>query len=180
MQDIAAVPSLAVGPVKIGSTAAISGWVGPDNPLSCITQTGLIGANAMADAVWQIDYQAQTVTVAPSVDGLEHIDGAIAVPFIAGQGIAPNPFIGFDLGSGSLAFEVDTGSDGGIAIGPKELAATGIEVPADAPTVSARGAGAQGVFDVELRYVDLPVQLGDTKVTLPVPFGPVGGVIVIV
>ena len=126
-QDIAAVPSLAVGPVKIGSTAAISGWVGLDNPLSCVTQTGLVGANAMADAVWQIDYQAQTVTVAPSVEGLDHIDGAIAVPFIPSEGLAPNPFIGFDIGTGSLAFLVDTGSDGGIAIGPKELAATGIE-----------------------------------------------------
>jgi hypothetical protein len=172
-QDIAAVPSLAVGPVKIGSTAAISGWVGQDNPLSCVTQTGLVGANAMADAVWQIDYQAQTVTVAPSVDVLGHIDGAISVPFIPGQGLAPNPFIGFDIGTGSLAFLVDTGSDAGIVIGPKELAATGIAVPADAPTVTAQASGAQGVFDVELKYVDLPMKLGDTAVTLPVAVGDV-------
>jgi hypothetical protein len=171
MQDIADVPSLGLGPVRIGSTAAISGWVGPDNPLSCVTQTGLFGANAMADAVWQIDYQAQTVTVAPSVDGLEHIEGAIAVPFVPAEGIAPNPFIGFDIGTGSLVFLVDTGSDGGIVIGPKELAATGIEVPADAPVVTAQVAGAQGAFDVELKYVDLPMQLGDTEVTLPVGVG---------
>ena len=90
-------------------------------------------------------------------------------PSLPAEGIAPNPFIGFEIGTGSLAFLVDTGSDGGIVIGPKELAATGIEVPAGAPSIIIQQvAGAQGVFDIELRSVDLPVKLGDTEVTLPV------------
>jgi len=76
-----------------------------------------------------------------------------------------------DQGCPSEVVGLVHGSDGGIAIGPKELAATGIDVPADAPVVSAQVAGAQGVFDVELKNVDLPMQLGDTEVTLPVGVG---------
>ena len=173
MQDIADVPSLAVGPVKIGSSAAISGWVGPDNPLSCITQTGLVGANAMADAVWQIDYPAQTVTVAPSVDGLEHIEVRSRCPSSPSEGIAPQPV---HRPSRSVparwSFLVDTGSDGGIVIGPADLAGSGIEVPARCAPGLRPGAGAQGAFDVELRFVDLPdARLGDLEVTLPVGVG---------
>lgn len=161
--DIVLVPGLTVGPVAIGQTGALSGWVDRSNPLSCISPNGLIGANAMQGGVWQIDYQARTVTVAATTDGLDHIGDAIALDFITSPGsLAPSPFVGLKVGTAVLPFAVDTGSDGTISIGPDQLASGGVAIPADAPTVVARASGAGGSFDIRAPFVTTEVGLNET------------------
>jgi hypothetical protein len=170
-RDVVGVDSLSVGDVKIEQVGAIKGWVGPENPLSCVTEHGLFGANAMADAVWQIDYEAGTITVAPSVDGLDHIAGAQAVPFQPAPGLAPNPVIAIEMGSGALPFLIDTGSDLGIVAAPADLAKVGI-TPADGgPRVNARIAGNEGTFEVALDFVTTPMKVGDLEIVYPVGAG---------
>ena len=167
-QDLFPIEALSIGGLEVQDVIAIEGWVGPDSPLSCITENGLIGANAMAGAVWQLDYQAGTAIVAPSIDGLEHIEGAIALPFQPTPGISPTPIVAIPYGEAGFAFVVDTGSDAGLIATPAAFAAAGIEVPADAPTERSRLSGAAGDFDLTIPYVTTRLDLDGVAVEYPI------------
>ena len=102
-------PSLTVGDsLTITDATAITPW-NPDGALHCVTPNGLLGASAMRNAVWQIDYGTHAITVAASVDQLDHVDGAIAIPFAAQQAMSPTPVVELGVGDGTLKFLVDTG-----------------------------------------------------------------------
>jgi hypothetical protein len=134
-----------------------------------VTEHGLVGGNVMRDAVWQIDYQAKTVTVTESTEGIDHVTGAIAVPFQP-KGLGQSPLVGFALGNAGLPFLVDTGSSFGMVAAPADLERVGVSVPADAPTVKTRIAGAGGSFDLDLAYVPSQVGLNETT-TIDYPIG---------
>ena len=87
---------------------------------------GVIGANVMQRAVWQLDVPAGRLTIADSIAGLGHIDGAISLPFRAASPSSPSPLVDIGVGAGRLPFLVDTGSDGGLAAGASDLAGLGI------------------------------------------------------
>jgi hypothetical protein len=166
--DVVGVDKVTLGGLSVAQVAGISPWVDDANPLSCITEDGLVGANVMKNAVWQIDYQAKTVTVTASTDGIEHVTGAIPVPMEAIQGIGGSPAVAFGVGDGGLGFLVDTGSDGGILTAPKELVGVGLDVPKDAPTVKSRVAGAAGAIDLDIPFVTTTIDLGTTKIDYPI------------
>ena len=84
-------------------------WAVENTPLYCVTPYGLLGAGGMMNGVWQVDYGAGEITVASSVDQLEHIDGAITVPFTPQPGLSPTPLVELPVGNGKLLFIVDTG-----------------------------------------------------------------------
>jgi hypothetical protein len=113
--DTVGVDTVTMGDLRVSTVAAITPWVDEANPLSCISENGLVGSNVMKDAVWQIDYQAKTVTVTASIDGIDHVTGAIPVPFrTPGDTPDGSPNVAFGVGNDGLIFLVDTGSDGGI------------------------------------------------------------------
>jgi hypothetical protein len=173
-QEVFAIDELGMGGVLVKDVAALSGWVDADNPLSCLTENGLLGANAMAPAVWQLDYQAGTATLARSVDELEHIEDAFVAPFQPIPGISPTPVLALETGDSGLLFVLDTGSDAGLVATPAALEAAGIEIPVGAPTVNSRATGAGGAFDVEGRFVDVTFRLGDRELTYPVTAADIG------
>jgi hypothetical protein len=157
--DVVAVPSLSLGDATFGSVGGTKGFLEPDNPLSCISEHGLIGASLMKTAVWQIDYGTQRLTIAPSVDGLEHIDGAIALEFATSLPASPSPLLTFTSGDSELDFLLDSGSDGGLTLNPADLAAAGIDVADDAPALDLIGAGAAGTFEGTLTYAGVDMEL---------------------
>jgi hypothetical protein len=166
--DVVGVDKVTLGGLSVAQVAGISPWVDDANPLSCITENGLVGANVMKNAVWQIDYQAKTVTVTASTDGIDHVTGAIPVPMQAIQGIGGSPAVAFGVGDDGLGVLVDTGSDGGILAGPKDLAKVGVDVPKGAPVVKSRVAGAAGSVDFDIPYVTTTIDLGTTKIEYPI------------
>jgi len=167
-EDVVTIERLALGDAVFHDVAGAVGWVDQDNPLSCVTEVGLLGANLMKNAVWQIDYDAQQVTIALSLEGLEHIDGAIALEFTSHTPQSPSPLVEIPVGDSSLTFLVDTGSDGGLTLNPADLEAIGLSIDAAAPTVSSVGAGAAGTFTADIAFVDIPLALGGTEVSYPV------------
>jgi hypothetical protein len=167
-EDVVTIESLAMGDAVFHDVAGAVGWVDEDNPLSCVTEVGLLGANLMKNAVWQIDYDAQQVTIAPSLEGLEHIDGAIALEFTSRTPQSPSPLVEIPVGDSTLTFLVDTGSDGGLTLNPADLEALGLSVDAAAPTISSVGAGAAGTFTADIAFVDIPLALGGSEVSYPV------------
>lgn len=167
--DVIGVDKVTMGGLTVDRVQGLTPWVDSSNPLSCVTEHGLVGGNVMHDAVWQIDYQARTVTVTESTEGIDHISGAIAVPFQP-RGLGQSPLVGFALGNAGLPFLVDTGSSFGMVAAPADLERVGVTIPADAPTVNTRIAGAGGSFDLDLAYVPSKVGLNETT-TIDYPIG---------
>jgi hypothetical protein len=124
----------------------------------------------MQHAVWQVDYGTKQISVAGSVDQLEHIDGAIALPFTINEAnkMSPMPHVILPVGNGEIEVIVDTGGGIPLAIEPAQLAAVGVELPADAPTFRTLSGGAAGAFEGQAQYARLPIMLGDTELSVPV------------
>ena len=163
-------PSLTVADsVTVTDVLANDPWEGGD-VFACITPNGLLGASSMQKAVWQVDYGTKQISVADSVDQLEHIDGAIALPYIIPEGnkLSPTPHVVLPVGNGEIEFIVDTGGGLPMAIEPAQLAAVGVELPADAPTFGTLAAGAAGAFEGTAQYARLPIMFGDTELSVPV------------
>ena len=167
--DTVGVDTVTMGDLRVSTVAAITPWVDEANPLSCISENGLVGSNVMKDAVWQIDYQAKTVTVTASIDGIDHVTGAIPVPFrTPGDTPDGSPNVAFGVGNDGLIFLVDTGSDGGIIAAPKELESVGVTVPKDAPVLKTLAAGAAGSIPLDIPFVTTTIDLGGKKIDYPV------------
>jgi len=155
--------------LQIDKPTAITPW-SVDGSLYCVTPHGLFGAPAMRNAVWQIDYANQTLTAAASVDQLDHIEDAIAVPFTS-KGLSPSPKVELGVGNGKLSFVVDTGGGIPMTINTADLAGVGITVPENAPRTDNLAGGAGGTFAAPMSFVDIPVDFAGTTIMTQVAVG---------
>jgi hypothetical protein len=162
-EEVVSVAELRLGGATFTDVGSIKGFLGLDNPLSCISPNGLIGASLLKEAVWQFDYGAEQITIAASVDGLDHIDGAIALGFTTDSSVSPSPLLTFSSGDESLMFLLDTGSDGSLTINPADLVDIGLDVDAAGLALSLLAAGAAGSCDARLLYDDVDLALGDQQ-----------------
>jgi len=160
---VQAFPSVTLGgALKIDQLTANVGW-SSTGPFYCITPNGLIGSQAMRNAVWQIHYGNEEITVAADVSQLDHVDG-IQIPFnIKEGGLSPTPLVELEVGNGKLLFIVDTGGGVPMTLNTEAIAAIGLELPEDAPVSAGKGSGASGDFDTAFSGMTVPVQLGDTE-----------------
>ena len=164
--DVPIIPveTLSLGGAEFHDAAGTKGFLEPDNPLSCLSDNGLIGASLMKNAVWQLDYEAQEVTIAPTLDGLDHIDGAIALDFTYASPASPSPLVRFGGGDGELVFLLDTGSDGDLTVNPADVEAIGVTVDQDGPAIETIAAGAAGTYDAALTYAGIDLDIGGATV----------------
>ena len=152
--DVVALPRLAIGGALFSDVGAVTGELEPGNPFACLSDAGFIGANLMRTAVWQLDPVAGVVTIAPSVDGLEHIDGADRFDLLPASDISPSPVIELPLGEGTLTTLLDTGSNSWLAAHPDDLDELGVAIPDDAPAMAILGTTAGGATVTRARWVD--------------------------
>ncbi|MEA2025777.1 MAG: hypothetical protein U9O18_03720, partial [Chloroflexota bacterium] len=169
--DVVPLPQLAIGDAIFSHVGAVVGEIKPGNPFYCISEAGFIGASLMQTAVWQIDPGSDpssgSLTIAESVDGLDHVDGAIRLDFARASDVSPSPLIKLPTGAGALTLLLDTGSDGWLAVHPDDLADAGVALPDDAPSMSVLGRGTAGPFTTRLEWSAVDVGLGDEVMRLP-------------
>jgi predicted aspartyl protease len=154
-QGVVVIPTVSIGGARFEDVGAVKGFLEPGDPFSCIVDGGIIGASLMKDAVWQIDYRAQELTIAPSIDGLDHVSDTTAVEFTVDFQESPSPVVNVLADDGILIFILDTGSDGSIAVSPQDMAVVGIEVREGAPAFTAAAMGAAGTFKTRLEYANV-------------------------
>jgi len=160
-------PSLTIaGALTITDAAAQSPWEAAGS-FHCVAPGGLLGSMSMRNAVWQFDYGADEVNVAASIDDLDHVEDAIAVPFTPGGGLSPTPHVTLPVGDAMVDFLVDTGGGIPLAIDAVSLEASGVPVPENAPRSEGIAAGAGGTFASQSLFVDLPITFGDTELIVP-------------
>jgi hypothetical protein len=75
------------------------------------------------------------------------------------------------VGGRALEFVVDTGGGIPLTINGDAFASTGIEIPEDAPTVANLAAGAAGSFEIPIRALRIPVDVGGTEIDAQVYVG---------
>ncbi|KRS13526.1 hypothetical protein XM53_06640 [Roseovarius atlanticus] len=157
-------PSVTIaGALEITDVTGGVNWA-TEGPFYCITRNGLIGSQAMRNAVWQIHYGNEEITVAATVDQLDHISDAIALPFtVKEDGLSPTPWVELGLGDGKLVFIVDTGGGVPLTINSEALAKVGLELPEDAPVAAGISSGAGGDFDTALAGFTAPMMFGDAE-----------------
>src|SRR5690606_6947940 len=77
--------------------------------IACFAPDGIIGANIMNDAIWQIDYSRQVLTVTDNIKKLKNIETAASVKF-KNSGSIKKPLVPFELNGKKYWFLLDTGS----------------------------------------------------------------------
>jgi hypothetical protein len=159
-------PKLTVGgAVTITKAMGEAPWKAP-GALYCVSPHGLLGAPAMSNVVWQINYDTKKITAAASIDQLDHIKDAIKVPFARGPGTSPTPHLQLGVGKGKLDFLVDTGGGIPLSINKKDFIKVGLEIPKDAPTGDNLAFGAGGAFASPMTFVEVPIKFGDTELVV--------------
>ncbi|CAN5857654.1 hypothetical protein BH23CHL8_BH23CHL8_21850 [soil metagenome] len=161
MRDIVVVPHVRLGGAAFSDVGVVRTFMNIDGPLGCVSRHGLIGASLMKEAVWQIDYAGGSRTIAPGVEGLDHVEGAIALPFTDASAASPSPILEIGVGEGRLRFLVDTGSDGWLAVHPEDLAGVGVLVDPEGPAYWTQASGSAGGFLARVLYGAADVALGD-------------------
>lgn len=161
--DVVSVPRLDLGDAVYADAGAVKGFVEAGNPLACVSPHGLVGATLMDGAVWQFDYPAATLTIAPDLTGVDDVSGAFRIPFEAASDASPTPVIALGVGDGELPFIVDTGSDGWLLLHPADLEAIGVEVADDVPSRTTRASSAAGSQLAEVSFAAIDVTLGDVR-----------------
>lgn len=91
----------------------------PGQPLHCLSEGGALGSGLMRHATWQTDYQRRRLTIADSIEDLEHVAGAIALPFTL---VNASPAIALRVGSQSVKVLIDTGWNGSIYLADQDVA----------------------------------------------------------
>lgn len=156
--------------IDIQDMVASIGW--DAESFFCISRNGLLGASTMRNAVWQINYGNGTVSIARSVDQLDHVDGAIVVPFTHGPlSLSPSPVVELGIGDGTLTFVVDSGGGIPLTINTASLANVGVELPSGAPSTRNLAGGAAGTFEAEFSGMTLPVAIGGEAIEATVLIG---------
>jgi hypothetical protein len=144
----------------------------PGDPIWCLSKYGIIGANLMNHGVWQINYQAKTLTIAERLSQLNPTrdnpaSGAspstIKLPLHRREG---RPFIHLDLGDGNpLEAMIDTGWGGNIQLIQQNLSTSMSTFPA-VVQVEGRVETLQGLTSYQQKMVQVPyLSLG--TMTLP-------------
>lgn len=167
--DIVSVDMLRIGDTLFRDIAGIKGFVAADSTLACASEHGLIGANLLSTAVWQIDYAARAITIASSVEDLDHVDGAISLEFSTPLPGSRSPVIGLASTGGTLAYVIDTGSNGWLVSHPADLEAVGVPVDTAGPRIDLIATGIAGPFESSVTYAEADIALdGQTLADYPV------------
>lgn len=161
VREVVSLPSVAVGDAVFTGAGALTGFTALDLASHRAGVDGMVGANLMDGAVWQLDYGSRRLTLARTTAGLDHVAGAWRIPFVRASAASPSPIIELGIGRGVARLLVDTGSDGGITVNPQDLEGSGVELAPDAPASRTVAMGSAGPFEAGLAWSTADVQLGD-------------------
>lgn len=116
VQEFVVLDSVKLGNVKFNETIAVVLEWDKSIELQCLGIDGLIGANLMRNAFWQIDFQEQQLTLTNEYKNLIIPEGADTMVFKAK--LQGTPYVSAKIGEEtSSRITVDSGSSGEISLG---------------------------------------------------------------
>ena len=85
------------------------------NEVSCLELQGMIGANLMQNAIWELDYQKQEITIAHSMAAFDIPANQQSIAFTTDILVSPKITVSVD-GDQEEEVEIDLGSTGGFKL----------------------------------------------------------------
>ena len=114
------IDNISIGGIDFLNTGAIIADLSEPNEISCLKMDGIIGANLMKKAIWEIDYENQKITITNSIDSLEIPSDSKKIHF--DQSLQGSPYIDLNI-NGKLIKDIliDLGSNGDFELSNKLL-----------------------------------------------------------
>lgn len=138
-----------------------------ENPLRCLSNAGLLGANFMRHGVWHIDYQSQKITLAKHINQVGNQVGTFRFPF---ELVGDRPAITLPIPNGpSITAIIDTGWEGGIYLSTPDFEAVKASLNRPGITFQSLTATLDGVQNVDFELATIPcLKLRECLVNSPV------------
>ncbi|MEM9052406.1 MAG: aspartyl protease family protein [Bacteroidota bacterium] len=113
-QDYVSIEKIEIGSITFENTAAIVQNLRTSDMFKCIDIDGIIGANLMRQAFWNLDYKNQEITFSDSLTALALDSSYIGIDFI--EKTQGTPLVSFTLnGFEAKKMTFDTGSNRGLS-----------------------------------------------------------------
>lgn len=109
--DFVVMPDMYLNGICFKETGAAIAHINKSEVLACLNADGIIGANLMKEAVWEIDYERQVITISEKRSSFSIPDSVIHVPFSPALSFTPSVNITYN-GVEDKNVTFDTGSNG--------------------------------------------------------------------
>ena len=148
--DYVLLPKVTVGCVDFLNTGAAVADLKRSSVIGCLNVDGIIGANLMQKAIWQIDYKNKLIIVSNTMDSFE-IENGERIPF--SQKVTGTPVTDINV-NGTLVKNVtiDTGSNGGFSLSVKTYREAKDSLTPVAIGVGTTTSGIYGIGEVDTNY----------------------------
>jgi hypothetical protein len=163
--DYLLLPKVRIGCIDFLNTGAAVADLKRSSVIACLNVDGIIGANLMRKAIWQIDYENQVIRISNSIDSLD-IENGECIPF--DQKITGTPVAEINV-NGIIVKNVtiDTGSNGGFSLAEKTYREAKDSLAPLAIGIGTTTSGLYGLGEVDTNYYTTfpSVSIGEIKLT---------------
>lgn len=158
-------PKVRIGCVDFLNTGTAVADLRRSSVIACLNVDGIIGANLMRKAIWQIDYETKVIRIANSIDSLD-IENGERIQF--NQKITGTPVAEINV-NGTIVKNVtiDTGSNGGFSLAEKTYREAKDSLAPVAVGIGTTTSGLYGLGEVDTNYyTTFPlVTIGEIQLT---------------
>lgn len=164
-QQFIKIPSIKIGKLSFENIGAAVIESSDVFEFKCMKFDGIIGANLMAKAIWQIDYQNKILTATNNLANLEIPTTSNIIPFIP-VNTQKTPSVAIKIGNKTKHVTFDTGSNGDFNLGVKSYQSE-ISTFESAESIGITSIGIYGSGKSSfIKYVKVPVlEIGDIMLT---------------
>jgi len=165
--DFVVMPDMYLNGICFKQTGAAVADLNKSEVLACLNADGIIGANLMKEAVWEIDYERKIITISEKRASFEIPDSVIHVPFSPALSFTPRVNITYN-GVEDKNVTFDTGSNGYFASSKTVYKSIKDKTPTvkEAKSYGSSGSGLYGAADSDTNFTALieTTKLGDLTI----------------
>ncbi|RDC55125.1 hypothetical protein DU508_18415 [Pedobacter chinensis] len=170
-EDVVIIPEIKIGNLIFENTGALIIDMKKTFQMACLNVDGIIGANQMSKAIWQLDYKNKIITATNNLSNFEIPKDVKTIDFLPVK-IQNTPLIPVTVNSKTTYITFDTGSNGDLNLG-----LTGyLDAVKNLKKAESVGIGGTGVYgegrESVTTYIKVPeMQIGTLKlINQIVPF----------
>lgn len=158
-------PKVTVGCIDFLNTGAAIADLKRSSVIACLNVDGIIGANLMQKAIWQIDYEKKVIRFSNTMDSFEIENGE---RILFSQKVTGTPVTDINVnGTVVKNVTIDTGSNGGLSLSEKTFREAKDSLAPVAIGVGTTTSGIYGLGKIDTNYYTTfpTVSIGEIELT---------------
>ncbi len=112
-ETVVVIPEIKIGKLVFENTGALIIDMRSVFQMKCLNVDGIIGANQMANAIWQLDYANKVISISDNMANFNTDASTKTIDFLPIK-IQKTPLIPFQIGTKTSYITFDTGSNGNL------------------------------------------------------------------